>query len=61
MQSFTVRFQPDGWHITDGRIDFGPYSSRETATASADELSRQMADRRREGWSAPSRIATHTG
>ena len=49
MQGFTVRFQPDGWHISDGRVAFGPYSSREKAADSAAELSRQMAGRDRGG------------
>lgn len=45
MQGFSVHFQPDGWHISDGRVDFGPYSSREKAADSAAELSRQLAHR----------------
>jgi len=49
MQGFTVRFQPDGWHISDGRVDFGPYSSQQTAAQSATDISRQMALRLRNG------------
>lgn len=45
MGSFDVRFQSDGWHVSDGRIDFGPYASKERAEASATELNRQMAQR----------------
>jgi hypothetical protein len=57
MQGFSVRFQPDGWHISDGRVDFGPYSSREKAADSAAELTRQMAQRERGGASSAGRQA----
>lgn len=45
MPNFDVRFQSDGWHISDGRVDFGPYSTRDKAEDSAAELNRQSGQR----------------
>ena len=60
MPSFDVRFQSDGWHISDGRIDFGPYSTRDKAEDSAAELNRQ-AQRRAAGRASAQRRSTVSG
>jgi hypothetical protein len=44
MEGFRTYLGHDGWHINNGMIDYGPYSSRESASTSAATLTRQLAE-----------------
>lgn len=35
METYTIRRQGDGWHVTDGRQTLGPFASEEAATEEA--------------------------
>ena len=60
VEGFNPYLRHDGWHISNGLIDYGPYSSRESADASAAMLTRQLAEQyaRRRGMPVEHRKAS---